>query len=126
MRYAKATPGRIEYHCAAFLTRSGEVILIGQYVDKGDNITPSSDLIPFLNSNDAASLAENIMRGKRSTFRVFPFPGIITTERITYPEDLVEMARSGQLVNAVVIENVPDSIEELERFAGNILRQSSI
>ena len=105
--YTKHVPGKIEHHYAAFLTRSGEVLLMGH----------------FLNSGDAAHVAGNIMKGKASSLTVMPFPGVVVWEREEYDKNLANLAKSGQLISCVVIENAPDSINELQRFASGVLKE---
>jgi hypothetical protein len=69
------------------------------------------------------------MGGKKKRLRIAPILplGLLLTvaasETTKYDETLVAMAKAGQLVNAIVIENIPDSIEELQRFAVNALRE---
>ncbi len=50
---------------------------------------------------------------------------MIAWETAKYDETIVAMAKAGQLINAIVIENIPDSIEELHNFASNSLKESS-
>jgi hypothetical protein len=113
VKYAERVPGRVERHCAAFVTQSGKVVIVA-----------SVDGWPFYNIKDAVRLAENIMKGKKNSTRYMILPGITSWETTTYDKSLVEMAKAGHLVNAVVIENVPDSEEELQRFAGEVLREA--
>jgi len=121
VRYAKSVPGKIEHHCAAFLTQSGQVILVGSILDEHEGIWP------IFNSGDAVRLAKDIMEGKKKSTRIAPILqglGVVAWESTKYDETLVAMAKDGQLINAIVIENIPDSVEELRHFAGQVLRES--
>ncbi len=60
VRYAKPDPDKIERHCAAFLTQTGEVNLVRSILDTRLGVCP------FFNSGDAARLASDIMRGKKN------------------------------------------------------------
>jgi len=121
VRYAQHVPGKIERHCAAFLTQSGQVILVGSIFDESESIWP------IFNSSDAVRLANDIMKAKKKSVRIAPILqglGVVAWESTKYDETLVAMAKAGQLINAVVIENIPDSVEELQRFASDTLKQS--
>jgi len=106
VRYAQRVPGKIERHYVAFLTRSGEILLMGH----------------FLNSGDASHTAGKIMEGKESSTSFFPFPIGLVWQREHYDKRLAEMAKAGELVGCMVVENAPESIEELQCFASNDLR----
>ncbi len=108
--YTKHVPDKIEHHYVTFLTESDEILLMG----------------PFLNNGDAARVAGNIMKGKASSLTVIPFPGVVVWEREKYDQRLADMAKAGKLVNCVVVENAPDSIDELQRFAGGVLRAEAL
>ena len=99
--YAKHIPGQIDHHYIAFLTRFGKILLMGF----------------FLKSGDAKRVAENIMGGKASSSTFIPFPGVFVLEREHYDKNLVEMARTGELIDCIVIENAPESTEETLAFA---------
>jgi hypothetical protein len=64
------------------------------------------------------------MKGKKKSTRFAPIIGALAWESTKYDEILVEMAKNGNLVNAVVIENIPDSTDELQSFASNTLNES--
>jgi ribosomal protein L19 len=122
VKYAQPVPGKIERHCAAFLTQSGQVILVG-------SILGEQGIWPIFNSGDAIRLAKDIMEGKKKSVRIAPILqglGVVAWESTKYDETLVAMAKAGQLINAVVIENVPDSMDELQRFAGDVLRAEAL
>lgn len=123
VRFAKHTPGIIERHCVAFMTQSGEVVLVDSIFNKRDRVC-----FPIFNTSDAVRIASDVMRRKASSLRFAPtalrIAGLVAWERTEYNPNLVEMARTGQLTNVIVIENVPESIEELQRFAGNALRET--
>jgi len=112
VKYAQPVPDKIERHCAAFLTQSGQVILVG-FIGTW----------PIFNSGDAIRLAKDIMEGKEKSTRIAPVIGVLAWETTKYDEKLVDMAKRGELINAIVIENIPDSIEELQRFAGQVLKE---
>jgi hypothetical protein len=121
VKYAQPVPGKIERHCAAFLTQSGQVILVGSIFDEREGMWP------IFNSGDAIRLAKDIMEGKEKSVRIAPIfqgIGVIAWESTKYDKTLVGMAKAGQLINAVVIENIPDSVEELQHFASNALKES--
>jgi len=102
--YAKHVPGRIDRHYIAFLTRSGEILLAGG----------------FTTSGDAKRVAENIMRGKASSLNPALLAGglvLFLLDREHYDKDLVEMAKAGELIDCIVIENAPESTEEILAFA---------
>ena len=107
--YVKHIPNKIEHHYVAFLTESDEVLLMG----------------PFLNSGDAQRVAGNIMKGKKSSLSIFPGIVVWVWEREKYDQRLVDIAKAGKLVNCLVVENAPDSMEELQRFARGILTEKS-
>jgi len=113
VKYSENLPGIVQRHCAAFLTDKGDVILIDR-----DNEGM------FLNTGIPMRIVKNIMKGKKKSTTVIPFPGVITWETTTYDENLVNMAKTGQLINAIVIENVPEAFEELEKFALRVLRET--
>jgi hypothetical protein len=117
VKYAQPVPGKIERHCAAFLTQSGQVILVGTILDE-------QGIWPILNSGDAVRLASDIMKAKKKSTRIAPVIGVLAWETSKYDEKLVDMAKTGELINAIVIENIPNSIEELQHFASNALRES--
>ena len=106
--YASHQPGKIEHHYVAFLTQSEETIFLG----------------PFLNVGHAVSTAKNIMKGKKSSTSFFPFVFGLVWDTEEYNKDLVGMAKAGELGGCVVLENVPESMEELQGFASNALRES--
>jgi len=110
VKYSESLPGVIQHHCVAFFTAQGNVIIIDR----------DSEGI-FFNAGIPMRMAKNIMKGKGKSRIVIPFPGVITWETTTYDEEIVNMAKNGQLVNAIVIENVPESFEELEKFALKVL-----
>jgi hypothetical protein len=58
VRYAQRVPGKIERHFIAFLNRTGEILLMGH----------------FLNSGDASHTASKIMEGKNSSTSFFAIP----------------------------------------------------
>jgi len=120
VQYASRVPGRIERHCAAFLTKNDQVILIDSIWDSRDNVKWN-----FYNVGDAVHVATDIMKAKNKSTRIAPIIGALAWESTTYDENLVEMAKTGELVNAIVIENIPDSVEELQSFAGQVLREST-
>jgi hypothetical protein len=102
--YAKHVPGKVDYHYIAFLTRSGEILLVGG----------------FVNSGDAKGVAENIMRGKTSSLNPALLAGglvLFLLDRERYDKSLVEMAKAGELIDCIVIENAPESSEEILAFA---------
>ena len=119
VRYAPRIPGKIERHCAAFLTQTGQVLLVDSVWDSRDNVN-----YPFFNIGDAVRFASGLMKGKSSTLRIAPIIGALAWESTKYDKNLVDMAKTGQLINAIVIENIPDSIEELQHFASNALKES--
>ncbi len=124
VRYAPRIPGKIERHCAAFLTQTGQVLLVDSFWDSQDNVK-----WPFYNIGDAVRLASDIMKAKKKSVRIAPILqglGVVAWESTKYDETLVAMAKAGQLINAVVVENIPDSIEELQHFASNALRELTI
>jgi len=106
--YTKHLPGKVERHMIAFLTRSGETVLHGN----------------FLNIAHTTSVATHIMKGEKSSTSFFPFPIGLAWDTEEYNRDLVDMAKAGELIDCVVIENAPDSTEELWRFARRILQES--
>ena len=119
VRYAEPdNRNKIDRHCAAFLTRSGDVILVTAMFDKSDNRE-----YPFFNTGDAVRVARDIMKHKAKSLRIAPIIGAIGFESTSYDANLVEMAKSGQLTNAIVIENISDSEEELKRFARDIMTE---
>jgi hypothetical protein len=105
--YAKHVPGKVDYHYIAFLTRSGEILLAGG----------------FVNSGDAKGVAKNIMRGKDSSLNPALLPlGLVVflLSREHYNKDLkdlAEMAKAGELIDCIVIENAPESTDEILAFA---------
>ncbi len=122
VKYAQDIRGKIERHCAAFLTQSGQIIMIGSIFDKREGICP------IFNSGDAVRIIKDIMEGKKKSVRIAPILqgiGVVAWETTKYDETLVAMANAGQLINAIVIENIPDSMEELHDFASNALKESS-
>lgn len=119
LRYAPYVPGKVERHCAAFLTQSGQVIIINSIFDQHEGQS-----CPFFNSGDAAKIIKKIMSGKKSSTTVWPFPSVVVWEHTKYSEDLISMAKAGQLVNAAVIENIPESKEELQQVARSALNES--
>jgi hypothetical protein len=122
VRYAPRIPGQIERHCAAFLTQDGQVILVNSIWDSQDSVS-----WPFYNTSDAVRLASDIMKGKKKSTRIAPIfqgLGVVAWESTKYDETLAAMAKDGQLINAIVVENIPDSVEELQNFAGQVLRES--
>ena len=124
VQYAQHVPSKIERHCAAFLTQTGEVLLVDSIWDSRDGVS-----WPFYNIGDAVRLASDIMKAKKKSTRIAPILqglGVVAWESTKYDETLVDMAKTGELINAIVIENVPDSVEELQRFAGQVLRESLI
>jgi len=64
------------------------------------------------------------MNGKGSSTSFFPFPIGLVWEREKYDKQLVDMAKAGELIGCVVIENAPESMEELRRFASDNLKKS--
>ena len=108
VQYAQHIPGKIERHYIAFLTKSGEILLMGH----------------FLNSGDASHTASKIMEGKKSSTSFFAIPFLLVWEKEHYDQRFVEMAKAGELVSSVVVENAPDSMEELQRFVSNALNES--
>ena len=122
VRYAPRIPGKIERHCAAFLTQTGQVLLVDSVWDSRDDVN-----YPFFNVGDAVRLTSDIMKAKKKSTRIAPILqglGVVAWESTKYDEALVAMAKDRQLINAVVIENIPDSVEELQHFAGQVLRES--
>ena len=122
VRFAPHIPGKIEHHCAAFLTKTGQVLVVDSVWDSRDGV-----IWPIFNSGDAVRLAKDIMEGKKKSTRIAPILqglGVVAWESTKYDETLVAMAKDGQLINAVVVENIPDSVEELQHFAGQVLRES--
>jgi len=119
VQYAPHIPGKIERHYVAFLPQTGEAILVDAFWDTRDNVR-----WPFYNTGDAVRLASDIMKGKKKSTRIAPIIGALAWESTKYDETLVEMAKTGNLVNAIVIENIPDSVEELQAFASNVLKES--
>jgi hypothetical protein len=109
VQYAKHVPGMVDHHHIVFLTRSGEMLFTGF----------------FLRIGDAKRTAEHIMRGKASSTIFLPLPGVFMLEREIYDKDLVNMAKTGELVDCVVVENAPESVEELLTFADKTFRSSS-
>jgi len=107
--YANHVPGKVDYHYIAFLTRSGEILLAGH----------------FVNSGDAKRVAKNIMRGKTSSFNPALLPGglvLFLLDREHYDKNLAEMAKAGELIDCVVIENAPESTEEILAFADKVFK----
>lgn len=121
VRYAPRVPDIVERHCAAFLTQTGEVLLVDSVWDSRDGVN-----YPFFNVGDAVRLASDIMKAKKKSTRIAPIIGALAWESTKYDETLVTMAKEGQLINVVVVENIPDSVEELQHFAGQVLRESLI
>jgi hypothetical protein len=109
VQYSKHIPGAVDHHHIVFLTQSGEMLFTGF----------------FINSGDAKRVAENIMSGKASSSTFVPFPGVFAFEREKYDKDLVDMAKTGELVDCVVVENAAESVEELLTFADKTFRGSS-
>lgn len=118
VRYTPSNPNKIERHCAAFLTQTGQVLLVDSVWDSRDGVS-----WPFFNVGDAVRLATDIMKGKASSFRIAPIIGALAWESTKYDKNLVDMAKTGELINAIVIENAPDSVEELQHFASNALKE---
>jgi len=106
-----ATPGQIEYHYAAFLTRTEDILLIG----------------PYLNSNELRKMAVNILKGKEESkfYFILPTPiiWIAGTHTESYDKNIVNLVKTNQISDCVIIENVPDSIDELKQFAKNVFKQ---
>ena len=121
VRYAERIPGMIERHCAAFLTSTDEVIIISSILD-----SRSGDYWPFFNAGDAVRLAKDVMKGKKRSTQIAPIIGIIAWESTHYDEALVSMAKNGHLLNAVVIENIPESVGDLQQFAYKTLKESLV
>ena len=109
VQYAKHILGQVDHHHIVFLTRSGEMLFTGF----------------FLKIGDAKRVAERIMSGKASSTTFAPFPGVFMLEREKYDKDLVDMAKAGELVDCAVVENAPESVEELLTFADKTFRSSS-
>ena len=107
VRYTEHIPGKVDYHYIAFLTASGEVLLMGH----------------FLTAGHANKVANGIMSGKKSSSTFIPFPGVFIYEREKYDENFVNMVKAGEITNCIVVENAPESIEELRHFAGAILKE---
>jgi hypothetical protein len=113
--YKDATPGRIENHYAAFLTRSNDILLFG----------------PFLTSNEGKRRANDVLKGKKESRSYFFLPLIILPvvyiERTTesYNKNLVDLVKENQISNCLIIENAPDSMDELMQFAKNTFKQIS-
>ena len=106
-----ATPGQIEHHYAAFLTRTEDILLIG----------------PYLNSNELRKMAANMLKGKEESnfYFVLPIPIIWIAGKFTesYDKNIVNLIKTNQISYCVIIENVPDSIDELKQFAKNVFKQ---
>lgn len=118
--FSKIHPGRSKRHCAAFLTTSGQVILVDKFTDE------VGDIWPYFNSSDALRLARDVMEGKKKAIRIAPILqglGVIAWETRKPPKLLVDMAKNRQIVNCVVIENIPDNEEELYHFAMEALKE---
>jgi hypothetical protein len=111
VRYAPHIPGITERHCAAFFTLTGHVIIIKSTFDK------QQGLWPIFNTSTAEKIAKDIIKGKESSISIIPFPGVIAWETTSYDKNLAGLARSGQLVEVLVIENIPESEDELQQFA---------
>jgi hypothetical protein len=109
VRYAEHIPGKVDHHYVVFLTRSGEKIVTGF----------------FLTVGDAEKTASHIMRGKESSSTFLPLPGVFLVEREHYDKDLADMAKAGELVDCLIVENAPDSIDAIiafsdDRFKGTL------
>jgi len=114
--FAEEDCSKINHHYAAYLTKSGDVILKG----------------PFLNLGDAETVTNNIMNGKKSEPKVplivallvlpFVFLPIYFLYREKYDEALVDMVASGIITEAIVIQNAPDTEDEIKRFAQSALK----
>lgn len=115
VRYADHNPDIVESHCAAFLTKSGKVIIINK-----------SGGWPYYNVNEVIRAVKNIMKGNAQYGSFMALPGIISWETNYFDDNLVNLARNGEIINWVVIENIPDSLEELSKFAGKVLNEPII
>lgn len=120
VKYADADRSKIEKHYAAYLTKSDDIIIAG----------------PFFNTKYAAKVASDILKGKKSTPKLPLVLCIILFAlliglllyflyREKYDESLVHKASSGQLAKALIIENAPDSPEDLRHFAEIALKNET-
>jgi len=94
-------PGQIDHHYVVFLTKRGELVVMGH----------------FLRSGEAVNTAQNILAGKSGNTEFFILPFVAALDRETYSPDIVAIARSGDILSCVVIENAPDSPEEVREAA---------
>lgn len=118
VKYSGSDVYPIERYCAAFLTDEGEVIIVDSTWDGRDNIN-----WPFFNKGDVNRFVKDIMSGKKRSIRIAPIIGAIGWEVSNYNETLVDMAKTGRLVKAIIIEDIPQSVEILHHFAEKALKE---
>jgi hypothetical protein len=93
VKYTGTDSYSIARHCAAFLTKTGQVILITSTWDDRDGVE-----WPFFNTGDAARTAKDIMKAKKESTSFAPIIGAIAWETSEYNDTLITMAKKGELV----------------------------
>lgn len=92
VKYNGTDSYNIARHCAAFLTKTGQVILITSICDDRDGVE-----WPFFNSGDAVRTAKDIMKAKKKSTSFAPIIGAIAWETAEYNDNLITMAKEGEL-----------------------------